>query len=196
MDVDGLSRLREETNSARMLLKLPPTTPSILCRPQVAEWLWTQVGGGEPAPAMSVPMTLAQGLRYGENPHQVRRVSAGGGTVVSHSRCTLQHRLTDPLSSFPSLPPPQKKAAAFYVDDSLAEFNAGGVATSVQHNGKEMSYNNYLDADAAYVACCDFKVGLGVGWVGLCCWRQWGGGAPSNEAWRHRAEAGWLAQHL
>ncbi|GBF96566.1 hypothetical protein Rsub_09149 [Raphidocelis subcapitata] len=85
---------------------------------QVAEWLWGQVGAGEPAPAMSVPMTLTQGLRYGENPHQ---------------------------------------SAAFYVDDSLAEHNAGGVATAVQHNGKEMSYNNYLDADAAYVACCDFK---------------------------------------
>jgi phosphoribosylaminoimidazolecarboxamide formyltransferase/IMP cyclohydrolase len=37
---------------------------------QVAEWLWGQVGGGEPAPEMSVPMHLAQGLRYGENPHQ------------------------------------------------------------------------------------------------------------------------------
>ena len=55
-------------------------------------------------------------------------------------------------------PPPPPPAAPFYVDDSLAEFGAGGVATSVQHNGKEMSYNNYLDADAAYVACCDFKV--------------------------------------
>jgi phosphoribosylaminoimidazolecarboxamide formyltransferase/IMP cyclohydrolase len=46
--------------------------------------------------------------------------------------------------------------AAFYVDTSLAEHNAGGVATSVQHHGKEMSYNNYLDADAAYSTCCDF----------------------------------------
>ena len=26
----------------------------------------------------------------------------------------------------------------------------------VQHHGKEMSYNNYLDADAAYSAACDF----------------------------------------
>lgn len=86
---------------------------------QVAEWLWGQVGGGAPPPELSVPMTLAQGLRYGENPHQ---------------------------------------SAAFYVDGSLAEAGAGGVATSVQHNGKEMSYNNYLDADAAYAACCDFKV--------------------------------------
>lgn len=34
----------------------------------------------------------------------------------------------------------------------------GGIATAVQHHGKEMSYNNYLDADAAYSCCCDFKV--------------------------------------
>lgn len=26
----------------------------------------------------------------------------------------------------------------------------------VQHHGKEMSYNNYLDADAAFSTCCDF----------------------------------------
>jgi AICAR transformylase/IMP cyclohydrolase PurH len=66
-------------------------------------------------------MKLAQGLRYGENPHQ---------------------------------------AAAFYTDGSLAEFEKGGIATAVQHHGKEMSYNNYLDADAAYSCCCDFKVRL------------------------------------
>lgn len=83
----------------------------------VSEWMWTQVGNG-PAPEMSVPMKLAQGLRYGENPHQ---------------------------------------NAAFYVDMSLREHNAGGVATSVQHHGKEMSYNNYLDADAAFSAACDFS---------------------------------------
>jgi hypothetical protein len=28
----------------------------------------------------------------------------------------------------------------------------GGVGAAVQHHGKEMSYNNYLDADAAYSA--------------------------------------------
>jgi phosphoribosylaminoimidazolecarboxamide formyltransferase / IMP cyclohydrolase len=83
----------------------------------VAEWMWSQVGGGEPAPELSVSARLASGLRYGENPHQ---------------------------------------AAAFYVDLSLAEHGAGGVATAVLHHGKEMSYNNYLDADAAYSTACDF----------------------------------------
>ncbi|GIL66614.1 hypothetical protein Vafri_20102 [Volvox africanus] len=83
---------------------------------QVSEWLWSQVGSG-PAPQITVPLQLAQTLRYGENPHQ---------------------------------------AAAFYTDSSLRESNAGGVATSVVHWGKEMSYNNYLDADAAYQCCCDY----------------------------------------
>lgn len=48
------------------------------------------------------------------------------------------------------------QAAAFYVDQSLCEYNQGGVATAVQHHGKEMSYNNFLDTDAAYGCCCDY----------------------------------------
>eukprot|EP00892_Ulva_mutabilis_P010102 jgi/Ulvmu1/7464/UM037_0007.1 len=83
---------------------------------QVAEWLWQQTGSG-PAPEMTVPMRLASGLRYGENPHQ---------------------------------------SAAFYTDLSLDEARRGGIATAQQHHGKEMSYNNYLDGDAAYAAVCDY----------------------------------------
>lgn len=67
--------------------------------------------------------------------------------------------LTVPLSLKSSLRygenPHQK--AAFYVDKSLAEFSAGGIATAIQHHGKEMSYNNYLDADAAWNCVCEFK---------------------------------------
>ncbi|KAK4285318.1 hypothetical protein QN277_002030 [Acacia crassicarpa] len=51
---------------------------------------------------------------------------------------------------------PHQKAA-FYVDKSLSEFNTGGIATAIQHHGKEMSYNNYLDADAAWNCVCEFK---------------------------------------
>lgn len=51
---------------------------------------------------------------------------------------------------------PHQKAA-FYVDKSLAEVNSGGIATAVQHHGKEMSYNNYLDADAAWNCVSEFK---------------------------------------
>lgn len=51
---------------------------------------------------------------------------------------------------------PHQKAA-FYVDKSLGEVNAGGIATAIQHHGKEMSYNNYLDADAAWNCVSEFK---------------------------------------
>ena len=46
--------------------------------------------------------------------------------------------------------------AAVYADGSLAESAGEGVARSIQHHGKEMSYNNYLDADAAYGCACDY----------------------------------------
>ena len=57
--------------------------------------------------------TLAQGLRYGENPHQ---------------------------------------GAAFYVDGSARP----GVATAKQLQGKELSYNNINDTDAAYELVAEF----------------------------------------
>ncbi|KAL5546457.1 hypothetical protein UlMin_006144 [Ulmus minor] len=67
--------------------------------------------------------------------------------------------LTVPLSLKSSLRygenPHQK--AAFYVDKSLAEVNGGGIATAIQHHGKEMSYNNYLDADAAWNCVTEFR---------------------------------------
>ncbi|GLT98848.1 hypothetical protein SLE2022_163250 [Rubroshorea leprosula] len=51
---------------------------------------------------------------------------------------------------------PHQKAA-FFIDKSLSEVNAGGIATAIQHHGKEMSYNNYLDADAAWNCVSEFK---------------------------------------
>ena len=60
--------------------------------------------------------TLAQGLRYGENPHQ---------------------------------------AAAFYRDGSKRE----GVATAQQWQGKELSYNNINDTDAAFELVAEFSEG-------------------------------------
>jgi phosphoribosylaminoimidazolecarboxamide formyltransferase/IMP cyclohydrolase len=83
----------------------------------VAEWLWQQDNASAPAPALTIPLELSAGLRYGENPHQ---------------------------------------SAAFYVDRSFREHDRGGIATAVQRHGKEMSYNNYLDADAAWNAVNDF----------------------------------------
>ena len=60
--------------------------------------------------------TLAQGLRYGENPHQ---------------------------------------AAAFYTDGSARL----GVATAKQWQGKELSYNNINDTDAAFELVAEFAKG-------------------------------------
>ncbi|MSQ28579.1 MAG: bifunctional phosphoribosylaminoimidazolecarboxamide formyltransferase/IMP cyclohydrolase [Dehalococcoidia bacterium] len=48
------------------------------------------------------------------------------------------------------------QSAAFYVDGTVREHQRGGIATAAQHHGKEMSYNNYLDADAAWNAVNDF----------------------------------------
>ncbi|WJY22328.1 bifunctional phosphoribosylaminoimidazolecarboxamide formyltransferase/IMP cyclohydrolase [Fontisubflavum oceani] len=61
----------------------------------------------------AVAGTLAQPLRYGENPHQ---------------------------------------GAAFYTDGS----NRPGVATAEQHQGKELSYNNINDTDAAFELVAEF----------------------------------------
>lgn len=58
--------------------------------------------------------TLAQGLRYGENPHQ---------------------------------------SAAFYTDGSLRP----GVASATQHQGKELSFNNINDTDAAFELVSEFS---------------------------------------
>ncbi|MGR3570587.1 bifunctional phosphoribosylaminoimidazolecarboxamide formyltransferase/IMP cyclohydrolase [Brevirhabdus sp.] len=68
----------------------------------------------QPAPRRrAVAGTLAQPLRYGENPHQ---------------------------------------GAAFYTDGS----NRAGVATAKQLQGKELSYNNINDTDAAFELVAEF----------------------------------------
>ncbi|KIN63179.1 Bifunctional purine biosynthesis protein PurH [Sulfitobacter noctilucicola] len=77
----------------------------------VSTWMAAQVDG---APRRrTFGGTLAQTLRYGENPHQ---------------------------------------QAAFYTDGS----NRPGVATAQQHQGKELSYNNINDTDAAFELVSEF----------------------------------------
>ncbi|MCC0077690.1 MAG: bifunctional phosphoribosylaminoimidazolecarboxamide formyltransferase/IMP cyclohydrolase [Rhodobacter sp.] len=78
---------------------------------------WMAKAIGEAAPRRRVfAGTLAQTLRYGENPHQT---------------------------------------AAFYTDGS----NRPGVATAMQHQGKELSYNNINDTDAAFELVAEFTDG-------------------------------------
>ncbi|MBD3765976.1 MAG: bifunctional phosphoribosylaminoimidazolecarboxamide formyltransferase/IMP cyclohydrolase [Rhodobacterales bacterium] len=75
---------------------------------------WMAAAIGETAPRRRVfAGTLAQGLRYGENPHQ---------------------------------------GAAFYTDGS----GRPGVATARQWQGKELSYNNINDTDAAFELVAEF----------------------------------------
>ena len=77
----------------------------------VSTWMASQIG--ETPRRRTVGGTLAQTLRYGENPHQ---------------------------------------AAAFYTDGS----SRPGVATAQQHQGKELSYNNINDTDAAFELVSEF----------------------------------------
>ena len=82
----------------------------------VSTWMAEQVG--ETPRRRTFGGTLAQTLRYGENPHQ---------------------------------------QAAFYTDGS----DRPGVATATQHQGKELSYNNINDTDAAFELVSEFAPGNG-----------------------------------
>ncbi len=78
----------------------------------VSTWMAGAIGEAAPR-RRAFAGTLAQTLRYGENPHQ---------------------------------------QAAFYRDGS----SRPGVATAVQHQGKELSYNNINDTDAAFELVAEF----------------------------------------
>ncbi len=81
----------------------------------IANWMAARFGGGgDAAPFRAVGGSLAQGLRYGENPHQ---------------------------------------EAAFYRAPGILR---AGVATARQLQGKELSYNNFNDTDAAYECVAEF----------------------------------------
>ncbi|SEW45237.1 IMP cyclohydrolase [Cognatiyoonia koreensis] len=78
----------------------------------VSTWMAKAIDTSEPR-RRSFGGTLAQSLRYGENPHQT---------------------------------------ASFYTDGT----ESPGVATAVQHQGKELSYNNINDTDAAFELVAEF----------------------------------------
>ncbi|MGB0410315.1 MAG: bifunctional phosphoribosylaminoimidazolecarboxamide formyltransferase/IMP cyclohydrolase [Pikeienuella sp.] len=78
----------------------------------VSTWMAAAIGDETPR-RRAVAGTIAQTLRYGENPHQ---------------------------------------QAAFYTDGSTRP----GVASAVQHQGKELSYNNINDTDAAFELAAEF----------------------------------------
>lgn len=83
----------------------------------VSTWMATAIGEAAPR-RRAFAGTLAQTLRYGENPHQT---------------------------------------AAFYTDGT----NRPGVATARQLQGKELSYNNINDTDAAFELVAEFDPAQG-----------------------------------
>ena len=100
------------THAFRQHLALAAFSKTAAYDAAVSNWMAGQLH--EPFPARrSFSGSLAQGLRYGENPHQ---------------------------------------RAAFYSDGSRRE----GVATARQWQGKELSYNNINDTDAAYELVAEF----------------------------------------
>lgn len=80
----------------------------------ISNWMATRFEVDEPQPFRAFGGTLAQGLRYGENPHQ---------------------------------------SAAFYRSPGIPR---AGVATARQLQGKELSFNNFNDTDAAYECVAEF----------------------------------------
>ncbi|MDU8928024.1 bifunctional phosphoribosylaminoimidazolecarboxamide formyltransferase/IMP cyclohydrolase [Alisedimentitalea sp. MJ-SS2] len=83
----------------------------------VSTWMADAIGVDTPR-RRAIAGTLAQTLRYGENPHQ---------------------------------------SASFYTDGS----NRPGVSTAQQHQGKELSYNNINDTDAAFELVSEFATADG-----------------------------------
>jgi phosphoribosylaminoimidazolecarboxamide formyltransferase/IMP cyclohydrolase len=52
---------------------------------------------------------------------------------------------------------PHQQAALYRIEDPYREVTSQGIATSEVLSGKEMSYNNYVDADAAWQLVSDFN---------------------------------------
>jgi phosphoribosylaminoimidazolecarboxamide formyltransferase/IMP cyclohydrolase len=52
---------------------------------------------------------------------------------------------------------PHQQAALYETDDPYRESQSRGVAQAELLSGKEMSFNNYIDADAAWQLVCDFE---------------------------------------
>lgn len=88
----------------------------------------------------TLPLTarLVQTLRYGENPHQAAAFYALGGPASPSPATT-------PARAAPDGPTPARRLAR----PAPAGPRAWGLAGAVQVAGKELSYNNLLDADAA-----------------------------------------------
>jgi len=102
----------------------------------VASWFAASYAPDETAQRSGWPdvaaavWTRAEVLRYGENPHQQAALYIAGGSGGSSPRASRASSITDPADS--------------------------GIANAEVLHGKAMSYNNYVDSDAARRAAYDF----------------------------------------
>ena len=125
----------------------------------VSEWLWGQVCGRSMAgcweehrrdsmyPSTHPPISLELSL------FETKRNEWQVGNGAMQPEVTVPMRLKEVTRYGEN----SHQKAAIYSDESLREHGAGGVGSATQHHGKEMSYNNYLDAEAAFSMASDFK---------------------------------------
>ncbi|HEY8552607.1 MAG TPA: bifunctional phosphoribosylaminoimidazolecarboxamide formyltransferase/IMP cyclohydrolase, partial [Thermaerobacter sp.] len=103
---------------------------------------------------LALPLRLEAVLRYGENPHQAAalyRLAVPAGTVVDapFGSGSGAGRGAAPVAGRPTPAGPRSAGSAS---------NRPGPAGFVQRQGKPMSYNNWLDALAAWRAVQEFTV--------------------------------------
>jgi phosphoribosylaminoimidazolecarboxamide formyltransferase/IMP cyclohydrolase len=110
----------------------------------VASWFASVYAPDETAREAGWPEVMgalwsrADVLRYGENPHQRAALYVRGNAAGRREPALDAERGRGGVSQ-PGVPP-----------------DGGGIATARQLHGKAMSYNNYVDADAARRAAHDF----------------------------------------
>lgn len=125
-------------------------TVAVVVEPRFYEWVLEQVkaGGFEVADrralaALAFRHTATYDVAVASWMGSVRAPDPDGGSLPPWVGATWQRRTTLRYGENPHQP------AALYADAG------GGLATAEQLHGKEMSYNNYVDADAAWRAAHD-----------------------------------------
>jgi phosphoribosylaminoimidazolecarboxamide formyltransferase / IMP cyclohydrolase len=106
-----------------------------------------------PIPEILQPMTNYMNLFAAAMKALTREEDGNGETEEFEPHMDL------PLSKFRDLrygENPHQSAAIYEVDQMIEVTKTEGVATAELLSGKEMSFNNYVDADAAWQLVCDF----------------------------------------